>query len=115
MIGKDNLNKKIIHLLKENPKLRDDFMGLLAVVWRNQMPEEDHKQSVFSFLGKIYNHQVLHPGTIERTWRQVQEEIPELRGDNWSERQNYSKKPVAKEVRENKEKLKPQEGLDLFP
>lgn len=110
----ESLNKLITKLLKDNPILRDDFMKLLAVVWRNEISEEDHKKSVFHLLGEIYNHKLTHPESLRRTSQQIQEEIPQLRGEKWKKRQKYAKNDFKEELRVNADNIKPQKSIDLF-
>lgn len=107
-------NKLAIRLMKENPDLRDDFMQFVAVYWRNQIPEEDHTKSCFVLLGKIFRKEIEDPRNLSRIWRQIQANIPELRGNSWKDRQKHSKDEVPNQIYTNQKAIEKEVAPDLF-
>jgi hypothetical protein len=112
-----NLGKitdRAFNLIKEHPSLRDNFVQFLAVFWRNELSEEQHKDSAYSFLGKLYRNEVSNPGAISRVWRQLQQETPELRGSEWQKRQKNAKRDVPNMIKKNKKVIKDTINPSLF-
>jgi len=82
----NTLADKVIHLLEEYPRLRDDWQYLLAMLWREQIGEDNHKVSCFNFFGKLANKEVFSPESVRRSWQKILEENPKLRGPGYKTR-----------------------------
>lgn len=83
------MNYKVIKIiatcLQKNVDARDNWMMALQYVHEREMAllcvEKEGYFDIF-FEGKLTD-----PHTIRRLWQKVQEEIPQLRGATWEERQ----------------------------
>ena len=83
--------KPIVYkLLTEHAHLRDDDLKLIANIWYNEM---DGKQvSAFDFLSQFSRGEYSNPESIRRVRQKLQEENPDLRGENYQARQSEQKK-----------------------
>ena len=82
------LTREMAKILAENVNARDEMM--LAVkhihdfeMSLNYIPKKDYYSAFFG--GKLSSVK-----TIDRIWRKLQEDIPELRGSEWEARQAQS-------------------------
>lgn len=79
------ITKLVVTILQSNEIARDDVMLVIKYIHDFEMgvlkkDKEDYYEMVFnSTLSKVT--------TIDRVWRKVQEERPELRGKEWELRQ----------------------------
>ena len=72
-------------LLEKNPESRDDMMLTVRYV-------HDYEMAMFripkeKYYDALFNEKLSSIKSIDRIWRKVQEDNPELRGAEWDERQ----------------------------
>jgi hypothetical protein len=82
------LTRELAKLLAENVEARDDMMQCVKHIHNfemslNYIPKKDYYDAFFG--GKLSSVK-----TIDRIWRKLQEDIPELRGSEWEARQAQS-------------------------
>jgi len=82
------VTRELAKLLAENVDARDNMMLAVKYIHDLEMsvmdiPEKDYYKAVFN--GKLSSVK-----TIDRIWRKLQEDIPELRGSEWEARQAQS-------------------------
>jgi hypothetical protein len=85
MKNKGFISRMIYYILSNDVASRDDWMLVVKKVHDIEMVnyaivKVDYYDALFS--GKLTN-----PQTISRIWRKIQEHNPELRGQEWLERQ----------------------------
>lgn len=83
--------QRVINLLQKNSILRDDLEQLITTIWYWDLKaiEKEAEQITAKEFLIIYRSGQLTPAeTIRRTWQQVQEKFPDLRGENWMHRHN---------------------------
>ena len=78
------IKDKVTQLLTENPNQRDDVANLMHTYLIKEFGL-DHNTAA-----KIVTYQS-HLENVNRQWRLVQRQTPELRGEHWIDRQNLSK------------------------
>jgi hypothetical protein len=82
------VTKSLAKLLAENVEARDDMMQCVKHIHDLEMGvlgiSQNEYYAVF-FGGKLSSVK-----TIDRVWRKIQEDIPELRGSEWEARQAQS-------------------------
>ena len=93
------LCKRIIWYLTNYPSLRDKYMKLLAMIWRDDIGEKNHKKSNFSILGNIFNEEVTNPESVRRSWQKVLEENPTLRGPQYQMRHKIREPQVREQIK----------------
>lgn len=82
---------KMMHLLVNNPRLRDAKYATLAYYWKG----ESTSRNLTEFWSELARGKLTPAETVVRAWRKVQEENPHLRGVHYEERQK--KQEVVKE------------------
>lgn len=109
----DALKDKIVEYLTKYEKLRDDWQYLLALIWREQIGEQNHTTSCFVFLGLLAKRDVVSPESVRRTWQKVLEERPDLRGPEYGKRHKITQKEFKIQLKQLGESLKGQQKLEL--
>lgn len=102
------LSKTIYRLLSENKKMRDDYVLLCKEIHMKEMDFLNYKKE--DYFDLVFGEKLSNTHTIARIWRAIQEKCPELRGDEWEERQKQGGL-IRSEIAENKEIMK---QLKLF-
>jgi hypothetical protein len=105
------LGKKVVEYLEKYPPLRDDWQYLLAMLWREQIGEQNHSVSCFSFLAKLAHKEVVSPESVRRSWQKVLEENPALRGPKYGKRHKVVEPEFKKELKKLKKVVSPQQNL----
>jgi len=82
------LTRELAKLLAENVDARDEMMLTVKHIHDLEMavlsiPREDYYNAFFG-------ERLSSVKTIDRIWRKIQEDIPELRGSEWEARQAQS-------------------------
>jgi hypothetical protein len=82
------LSRELAKLLAENIEARDNMIICVKHIHDLEMtalsiPREDYYDLFF-------NERLSSVKTIDRIWRKIQEDIPELRGSEWEARQAQS-------------------------
>lgn len=96
MIEKIQSNKELIkYLLEKYPACRNSDSTLLRGVWYHQVPNF-RQLSAVDLMQLLSDNKIANPETIRRCRQKLQEDYPELRGDNYVVRHQ-----MAKDVRKN--------------
>jgi len=79
------ISQMVTNTLIKNEDARDDMMLVVKVI-------HDYEMSAFgifkdNYYDAVFSEALSSIKTIDRIWRKVQEENPELRGKEWLERQ----------------------------
>jgi hypothetical protein len=82
--------EKVKVLLESNPKYRDDYKGLIARVWFEEI-ERSKDLKAIELLNKLAKGELSHPESIMRARRKIQENNPNLRGETYKKRQTEVK------------------------
>jgi len=82
------VTKSLFVFLKENEEARDNMLDCVKHIHDLEMavlsiPREDYYDAFF-------NGRLSSVKTIDRIWRKIQEDVPELRGSEWEARQVQS-------------------------
>lgn len=85
-----NIKDKVKHILEKYPDLRDNDMGLMAVIWE---VESAYKYLGYTcdFLDEFMKSSFTSPESITRVRRKLQEQYPHLRGKKWNKRHKQAK------------------------
>ena len=67
----NQLEDKIVFLLKEYPDLVSNDMYLASMIWRSEIGEEAHAKSCFVLLGKLARHELTTYDVIMEAKRKV--------------------------------------------
>jgi hypothetical protein len=94
-IKKDIVQKMIAVFLK-SPELRDDRWGAMKIVIE-QVQKENPTFDLWVLIRLAFD--------VDRSFRYVQQHIPTLRGEKWTERQVMSGEMTAEEEDEYKEQV----------
>jgi hypothetical protein len=77
-------------LLQKKEYLRDDDKKLMFNVWAKQEPKLNNSDYKYWDFAKIYiSGKLASSGSIIRSRAKLQEEFPELRGENYKGRQQH--------------------------
>lgn len=95
---KDNIKK----ILEENISLRNNRQLFIWLYYETHYPDIIYSTAGL-FLKSLWLKQLPSTATLERLWRMVQMENPELRGSEWNKRQRKVK-PVQKDLGYNVKK-----------
>lgn len=106
-----NLADRVFKLLAEHPHLRDSDFQLLAMVWKDEVPENKHSGSVYEFLGALSDNKYTNPESIRRVRQKIQEENPHLRGKKWTGRHKKGESFKEEELNPIENHIKPQQSL----
>lgn len=99
MKNKGYISRLIYQILKDDKGTRDDWMLVVKKVHDIEM--------VFGKINKpdyydaLFSDRLTNPQTVSRIWRKIQEHNPELRGEEWLERQRQGG-AVSKEIVEGR-------------
>ena len=88
------LEDKIIDVLKEYPKARDNDQYLVTVLWVKQLKSQGYnpkEMTAWELLGLLGSNKLINTDSVSRCRQKVQENHPDLRGDNYEKRQSYAK------------------------
>ena len=87
-----DVKTKVEQLLINNPKTRDCDNLLVATYYFYESGGKEalQSQSAFDFLKKMSNGELTSFESISRARRKIQEQYPELRGNNYKERKSAS-------------------------
>jgi hypothetical protein len=93
-----DVKTKVEELLTNNPKTRDSDNLLVATYYFYEAGGKDNlqQQSAFDFLKKMSNGSLTSFESISRARRKIQEQNPQLRGNNYKDR-----KETSEDVRQN--------------
>lgn len=86
----------VLFILKERPDARDNDYALFYYVLEKR-GIDTKKLSAYDLLTRLAKKEIPSILSISRARRKVQEEIPEVRGEKWEERQLRAKN-VKKEM-----------------
>lgn len=90
-----SVKDQVKQLLHYYPELRDDDDRLIANIWHRQLKKMKMQSS--QCLTAVAKGLLTTPESIVRCRRKLQEELPELRGRKWEERQQRGNK-IRKEI-----------------
>jgi hypothetical protein len=83
------ISKLIFTILKNNEDSRDDMMLVVKSIHDFELSVLGKEKS--EYYDCCFNRKLTSIKTIDRTWRRIMEHNPELRGEEWNERQIYSR------------------------
>ena len=81
----NHITRVTIDLLTKNAEARDNMMLTVQYVHDFEMAVRQIKKS--EYYDALFNEKVSSIKTIDRIWRKVQEQYPQLRGADWEKRQ----------------------------
>lgn len=96
-----NTKEVVIYFLEKHPHLRDDDNKLIANIWNREMKGMGIDPAVatsFELLGLYAAGKLTNSETIRRSRQKIQEEQPELRGNNYKIRQEAGKE-ITKNIK----------------
>jgi len=79
------VTKLVVSILEKNEIARDDLMIVIQSIHDFEMAVL--KKNKEDYYDMFFHGTLSKPTTIDRVWRKVQEEKPELRGKEWELRQ----------------------------
>jgi hypothetical protein len=79
------ITKLVLTILEKNEIARDDVMLVVKYIHDFEMGVLKKKKE--EYYDMVFNSTLSKQTTIDRVWRKVQEERPELRGKEWELRQ----------------------------
>jgi hypothetical protein len=82
------VTKSLAKLLAENVESRDDMMQCVKHIHDLEMGVIGISQ--YEYYDAFFGGKLSSVKTIDRIWRKIQEDIPELRGSEWEARQAQS-------------------------
>ena len=83
----------VLYFLESYDRLRDSDEKLIATIWKLELVKnkvDPKKITAFNFLQLFADGKLTNPESIRRSRAKIQENIPELRGSNYKERQGNS-------------------------
>ena len=95
--------ERVKSLLVNKPKNRDNFNALLANIWNKDIiakglnPGSITGREVLEMMAK---GELSSPGSIERNWRKIQQDNPELGGELYDERHKKRQVEVKADIRD---------------
>jgi hypothetical protein len=84
----DYLTKAVFDILKKNPSARDNVLECVQYVHDIDMAILFIKKT--EYYDAFFGGKLSSVKTIDRIWRKIQEDVPELRGSKWEARQAQS-------------------------
>lgn len=81
----NHITRVTIDLLRKNAEARDDMMLTVQYVHDFEMAMLKIKKS--NYYDALFGNKLSSIKTIDRAWRKIQEEYPQLRGTDWDKRQ----------------------------
>jgi len=101
-VNKDFFEKSLVERVKtfllKYPKTRDDDEYLIKLIWYFSCSEPEKMTAM-----ELLKMDLPKTESIVRARRKLQQENPELRGEKYEDRKNYTKK-VKSELREDSDK-----------
>ncbi len=94
------IKDRVVALLGKHPHLRDSDNKLIATIWKFELLHkklEPTSLSALDFLELYANGELTNSESIRRVRQKIQEEVPELRGLVYLERQDQGEE-VRKEI-----------------
>jgi hypothetical protein len=88
----NNTKNRVLHLLTQYPKLRDNDNTLTGYVWHYELEEMGVKSkeiSAIEFFVQLSQGNLTSGEAITRARRKLQEENAHLRGQKYAERHNH--------------------------
>jgi hypothetical protein len=82
---------RVLKLLNEEPRFRDDDELLIATIW---WQECDKEMTAFGFLMNYSKGMYTSAESIRRCRQKLQQEFPGLRGKTWMERHKVDYKEI---------------------
>lgn len=82
------ITRSLIKLLEEHEETRDNVLLCVQYIHDIEMKLLGLPNS--SYYDAVFNRKLSAVETIGRTWRKIQEDIPELRGLEWEVRQKLA-------------------------
>ena len=95
MQNKGYISRLTYSILNNNLEARDNWMLVVKQVHDIEMAMTGVSKS--NYYDALFNDNLTNPQTISRIWRKIQEHNPELRGEEWEERQKQGGQ-VAKDA-----------------
>jgi hypothetical protein len=83
----------VLYFLESYDRLRDSDEKLIATIWKLELVKnkiDPKKITAFNFLQLFADGKLTNPESIRRSRAKIQENIPELRGVNYKDRQGKS-------------------------
>ena len=81
-----NTINKVMHILNQDPRTRDNDNILIARFWFDEMTPEQRKDSVIQFLVNFSENRFTSAESIRRCRQKLQEDFPGLRGKSYLQR-----------------------------
>ena len=94
-----NYKEAVIYWLSKYEHLRDSDTRLLANIWASEVGSRINQMNAVELLKMMAEGKLPSAETIRRTRQKVQEEMPELRGESYRERQSRGAQ-FTKEIHE---------------
>ena len=85
MKTKSYISRLVFSILRDRPETRDEWMLMIKEIHNRQMSL--YAISKEEYYDAFFDGQLANVDTIKRVWALIQEKYPELRGENWVERQ----------------------------
>ena len=82
---KKYLSRLVKQILIKDASCRDDLMKTLKEVHDRELSLWSYSKS--EYYDAFFSEKLSNPETVGRLWRLLQEKFPELRGEQWEERQ----------------------------
>lgn len=95
MNNKGYISRLIYSILNNNIEARDNWMLVVKMVHDIEMSIINISKS--NYYDALFNEELTNPQSISRIWRKIQEHNPELRGEEWRDRQRQGGQ-IAKEA-----------------
>jgi hypothetical protein len=102
VVQKLNITRsKVEHFLKADRTLADNDERLVSSIWHlevTKLGRDPKKITAEDFLRLYASGELTSADVITRARRKVEEEVPELRGITWEERQGLKEKTVREKI-----------------
>jgi hypothetical protein len=95
-----NLTNHIKEKLKKYPSYRDNYLLLLAALWKDEAKKINPNMSITMLLNRISSNRLTSPETVRRTWQKVLQHNPQLRGPGYKKRHTISQTIFRKALNE---------------
>jgi hypothetical protein len=99
-----SITRMALSILEKDIDARDDYYIVVKEIHDFELALHDLKR--VDYYEALFSRKLSDPQTIARAWRKIQEEIPELRGELWEERQVHAGE-IAAEIAKSKYKQLP--------
>lgn len=78
--------EKVMHILNQDPRTRDNDNILIARIWFDEMTNDERKDSATQFLINFSEGRYSSAESIRRCRQKLQEDFPGLRGKSYLQR-----------------------------